>query len=159
MAQTDIHDALVKSEFDFQGRLGNFLISDLLQMIQLSGKTGTLTLLQGWNNRTITFEKGRISYVASGSRLPSQFDLLVRTGRLTRHQVEAFRQRRPGKTEEEMIDELITRKLLDRAAIETLQRATPRIRYLYPLPLAQLCVHLQGRRGKQDQRGRRFGRW
>ncbi|HYP58947.1 MAG TPA: DUF4388 domain-containing protein [Thermomicrobiales bacterium] len=118
MAQTDIHDALVKSEFDFQGRLGNFLISDLLQMIQLSGKTGTLTLLQGWNNRTITFEKGRISYVASGSRLPSQFDLLVRTGRLTRHQVEAFRQRRPGKTEEEMIDELITRKLLDRAAIE-----------------------------------------
>ena len=118
MAQTDIHDALVKSEFDFQGRLGNFLISDLLQMIQLSGKTGTLTLLQGWNNRTITFEKGRISYVASGSRLPRQFDLLVRTGRLTRHQVEAFRQRRPGKTEEEMIDELITRKLLDRAAIE-----------------------------------------
>ena len=118
MAQTDIHDALVKSEFDFQGRLGNFLISDLLQMIQLSGKTGTLTLLQGWNNRTITFEKGRITYVASGSRLPSQFDLLVRTGRLTRHQVEAFRQRRPGKTEEEMIDELITRKLLDRAAID-----------------------------------------
>jgi hypothetical protein len=118
MTQTDIHDALVKSEFDFQGRLGNFLISDLLQMIQLSGKTGTLTLLQGWNNRTITFEKGRISYVASGSRLPSQFDLLVRTGRLTRHQVEAFRQRRPGKTEEEMVDELIARKLLDRTAIE-----------------------------------------
>src|SRR5690242_17227372 len=118
MTQTDIHDALVKSEFDFQGRLGNFLISDLLQMIQLSGKTGTLTLLQGWNNRTITFEKGRITYVASGSRLPSQFDLLVRTGRLTRHQVEAFRQRRPGKTEEEMIDELIARKLLDRTAIE-----------------------------------------
>ena len=95
MTQTDVQDALVKSEFDLQGRLGNFLISDLLQMIQLSGKTGTLTLLQGWNNRKITFELGRISYVSSGSRLPSQFELLVRTGRLTRHQVEAFRQRRP----------------------------------------------------------------
>ena len=55
MTQTDIHDALVKSEFDFQGRLGNFLISDLLQMIQLSGKTGTLTLgqpaLATWSER------------------------------------------------------------------------------------------------------------
>jgi hypothetical protein len=118
MAQDDKQEALVKSEFDLQGRLGNFLISDLIQMIQLSGKSGTLTLLQGWNNRTITFEKGRITYVASGSRLPSQFELLIRTGRLTRHQVEAFRQRRPGKTDEEMIDELIQRKLLDRASID-----------------------------------------
>jgi len=118
MVQVDRQEELVKSEFDLQGRLGNFLISDLLQMIQLSGKTGTLTLLQGWNHRTITFEQGRITYVASGSRLPSQFDLLVRTGRLTRHQVEAFRQRRPGKSDEAMIDELVTRKLLDRAAID-----------------------------------------
>ena len=118
MVQIDRQEELVKSEFDLQGRLGNFLISDLLQMIQLSGKTGTLALLQGWNQRTITFEQGRITYVASGSRLPSQFDLLVRTGRLTRHQVEAFRQRRPGKSDEEMIDELIARKLLDRAAID-----------------------------------------
>ena len=118
MVQIDRQEELVKSEFDLQGRLGNFLISDLLQMIQLSGKTGTLALLQGWNQRTITFEQGRITYVASGSRLPSQFDLLVRTGRLTRHQVEAFRQRRPGKTDEDMIEELIARKLLDRAAID-----------------------------------------
>jgi hypothetical protein len=87
-------------------------------MIQLSGKTGTLTLHQGWNSRAITFEHGRITYVASGSRLPSQFDLLVRTGRLTRHQVETFKLRRPGKSEEEMIDELIRRKLLDRSAVD-----------------------------------------
>jgi hypothetical protein len=105
-------------ELDLQGKLGNFLISDVLQMIQLSGKTGTLTLYQGWNSRSITFEQGRITYVASGSKLPGQFDLLVRTGRLTRSQVELFRQRRPGRTDEEMIDELISRKLLDRAAIE-----------------------------------------
>jgi hypothetical protein len=118
MALDDRQDVLVKSEFDLQGRLGNFLISDLIQMIQLSGKTGTLTLLHGWNNRSISFEQGRITYVASGSRLPSQFELLIRTGRLTRHQVEAFRQRRPGKSDEEMIDEFIGRKLLDRAAVD-----------------------------------------
>ena len=118
MQRADLVGSSSPIEYDLQGRLGNFLISDLLQMIQLSGKTGTLTLLQGWNSRTITFEHGRITYVASGSKLPGQFDLLVRTGRLTRHQVETFRQRRPGKTEEEMVGELIKRKLLDRAAVD-----------------------------------------
>jgi hypothetical protein len=109
---------LQSPEYDLQGRLGNFLITDLFQMIQLSGKSGTLTLYQGWNSRSIIFEQGRITYVASGSRLPGQFDLLVRTGRLSRQQVELFRQRRPGKTDEEMIDELIKRKLLERSAID-----------------------------------------
>lgn len=102
-------------EFDLQGRLGNFLISDLIQMIGLSGKTGTLTLIQGWNKRTITFEHGRISNVASDARLPGLFELLARTGRLTRKQIEAFRARRPGRREEEMIGELLERKLLSQA--------------------------------------------
>jgi hypothetical protein len=99
-------------EIDLQGQLGNFLISDIIQMIGLSGKTGTLTLIQGWNSRTITFENGRITYVASGSRLPSQFELLIRTGRLTRQQIEAFKARRPGHTDQEMLRELVERKLL-----------------------------------------------
>ena len=100
--------------FDLQGQLGNFLITDIIQMIGLSGKTGTLTLIQGWNTRTITFEQGRITYVASGSRLPGQFELLIRIGRLSRQQVEAFRERRPGRSEEQMIAELVQRKLLSR---------------------------------------------
>src|SRR4051812_34169862 len=94
------------AEFDLQGRLGNFAISDILQMVSFSGKTGTLTLIQGWNTRTISFEQGRITYVAAGARLPSMFDLLVRTGRVQRTQLEAFRSRRPGRTEEEMMTEL-----------------------------------------------------
>lgn len=101
-------------EFDLQGRLGNFAISDILQMVSFSGKTGTLTLIQGWNTRTISFEQGRITYVAAGARLPSMFDLLVRTGRVQRNQLEAFRSRRPGKTEEEMMTELVQRQFLDR---------------------------------------------
>ena len=57
-------------EIDLQGRLGAFSISDIFQMFTYTEKTGTLAMIQGWNTRTITFEKGRISYVAAGSRLP-----------------------------------------------------------------------------------------
>jgi hypothetical protein len=105
-------------EYDLKGRLGNFLISDILQMVSLSGKTGTLTLIQGWNTRTISFEKGRICYVAAGARLPGMFDLLVRTGRLQRFQVEGFRVRRPGKTDDEMLAELVQRKILAREDLD-----------------------------------------
>jgi len=65
-------------EFDLQGRLGAFSISDIFQMFSYTEKTGTLAMIQGWNTRTISFERGRISYVAAGSRLPTIPDLLVR---------------------------------------------------------------------------------
>jgi hypothetical protein len=101
-------------EFDLQGRLGNFLISDIIQMIGLSGKTGTLTLIEGWNTRTISFEQGRICYVTAGNKLPGLFEMLVRIGRLNRQQVEAFKARRVGQRDEEMIQELVDRGLLSR---------------------------------------------
>jgi hypothetical protein len=104
--------------FDLQGRLGNFGIADILQMISFSGKSGTLTLIQGWNTRTITFDLGRICYVAAGARLPGMFDLLVRTGCLQRHQVEGFRLRRPGKTDDEMLVELVQRDLVHREDLD-----------------------------------------
>jgi hypothetical protein len=110
----DSRETLESPDFDLEGRLGNFAISDILQMISFSGKTGTLTLIQGWNTRTISFAQGRITYVAAGARLPSMFDLLVRTGRVHRNQLEAFRARRPGKTEEEMMTELVQRNFLTR---------------------------------------------
>jgi hypothetical protein len=118
MDRFDHKDAAGKPEFDLQGRLGNFLISDILQMIGFSGKTGTLTLIQGWNTRTISFDQGRICYVAAGARLPGMFDLLIRVGRLQRHQVEGFKARRPGKSEEEMLAELVQRRLLAREDLD-----------------------------------------
>lgn len=118
MDRFDHKDPGGKPEFDLQGRLGNFLISDILQMISFSGKTGTLTLIQGWNTRTISFDQGRICYVAAGARLPGMFDLLIRIGRLQRHQVEGFKARRPGKSEEEMLAELVQRRLLDREDLD-----------------------------------------
>jgi hypothetical protein len=119
MDMTVLHEIDDGTEVDLQGRLGNFAISDILQMISFSGKSGTLTLIQGWNTRTISFAQGRITYVAAGARLPSMFDLLARTGRMQRHQLEAFRSRRPGKTEEEMLTELVQRDFLSREDLDS----------------------------------------
>lgn len=79
-------------EFDLQGKLGAFSISDIFQMFSYTEKTGTLTMIQGWNTRTISFERGRISYVAAGSRLPTMPDLLVRNGIVDRSTIEEVAQ-------------------------------------------------------------------
>jgi hypothetical protein len=73
--------------WDLAGRLGTFSLSDIFQMLSFSGKTGTLTLIQGWNTRTISFRQGRICYIAAGTRLPTVLELLVRGGHVTRAQL------------------------------------------------------------------------
>ncbi|MCC6627538.1 MAG: DUF4388 domain-containing protein [Chloroflexi bacterium] len=75
---------------DLVGQLGAFTLSDILQMLGFSGKTGTLTLIQGWNTRTISFRQGRLCYIAAGTRLPTRLDLLVRSGHITRTRVAAI---------------------------------------------------------------------
>src|SRR6266480_3910731 len=77
-----------KDDFDLQGRLGCFNLSDLLQTLSFTQKTGTLTLIQGWNTRTICYENGRITYIAAATRLPTVVELLLQTGRLTIKQIE-----------------------------------------------------------------------
>lgn len=91
-------------EYDLQGKLGAFSISDIFQMFTYTEKTGTLTMIQGWNTRTISFERGRISYVAAGSRLPNISDLLVRNGRISRGEVE---QRRQGMSDADLVRSLL----------------------------------------------------
>jgi len=81
----DTHE---KEEFDLQGRIGCFTLSDLLQTLSFTQKTGTLTLIQGWNTRTICYEQGRITYIAAATRLPSVVDLLIQAGRLKPEQLE-----------------------------------------------------------------------
>jgi hypothetical protein len=81
-------DAQEKEEFDLQGRIGCFTLSDLLQTLSFTQKTGTLTLIQGWNTRTICYEQGRITYIAAATRLPSVVELLIQSGRITPHRLE-----------------------------------------------------------------------
>src|SRR5437870_13721386 len=79
----EIMDNNEKDDFDLQGRLGCFNLSDLLQTFSFTQKTGTLTLIQGWNTRTICYEQGRIKYIAAATRLPTVTELMMQTGRLT----------------------------------------------------------------------------
>src|SRR5947209_2953995 len=81
-------DTNEKDDFDLQGRLGCFSMSDLLQTLSFTQKTGTLTLIQGWNTRTICYENGRITYIAAATRLPTIVELLLQTERLNVRQLE-----------------------------------------------------------------------
>ncbi|MEX2425490.1 MAG: DUF4388 domain-containing protein [Thermomicrobiaceae bacterium] len=101
----------VGTEYDLQGKLGVFTLSDLFQMLSFSNKSGVLTLIQGWNSRTITFQDGRISYVAAGSRLPSMRDLLMRKGKVSREQVDDLT-RRGVHSDEAVVAELIRREMI-----------------------------------------------
>jgi hypothetical protein len=83
------------SSADLTGHLRTFSLSDILQMLSFSGKTGTLTLIQGWNTRTISFRQGRICYIAAGTRLLTILDLLVRGGHLGRQRAAMLRQQQP----------------------------------------------------------------
>lgn len=105
-------------EIDLQGRLGAFSISDIFQMFTYTEKTGTLAMIQGWNTRTITFEKGRISYVAAGSRLPTIAELLVRNGRVARDEVE---QRDRGRSDAELVGALLREGRINTSDIQRCQ--------------------------------------
>ena len=74
---------------DLEGSLNCFTLSDILQLLGFSGQTGTLTLKQGWNTRTICFEKGRLTYIAATTRLATIGELLLRAGKLTQQQLQA----------------------------------------------------------------------
>ncbi len=105
-------------EIDLQGRLGAFSISDIFQMFTYTEKTGTLAMIQGWNTRTITFEKGRISYVAAGSRLPTISELLIRNGRVRREVIDQYGY---GKSDPEIVGALLREGLINSSDIQRCQ--------------------------------------
>jgi hypothetical protein len=105
MVARQIASAKVDPDVDLQGKLSVFSLSDLFQMLSFTQKTGTVTLIQGWNSRTITFEDGRVSYVAAGSRLPTMVELLHRLGKVDREQIETLRAS-GARNEAEMIQQL-----------------------------------------------------
>jgi len=80
-------------EPDLQGQLSHILLIDILQMLSLSGQTGTLELRQGWNSRSIFFQEGRLTYISQGARPLSLGELLIKSGQLTPQQVEFLGQR------------------------------------------------------------------
>ena len=75
-------------EPELQGYLHHILLIDLLQLLSLSGQTGTLELRQGWNSRTIYFQEGRLIAISLGTRPMTLGELLIKAGWLTTQQVE-----------------------------------------------------------------------
>lgn len=82
-AVSQVAERLPAAEPDLAGSLRVFRLSDVLQMLAFADQTGTLSLEQGWNARSLTFERGRISYIAAATRLPSIEELLLSAGRIT----------------------------------------------------------------------------
>jgi hypothetical protein len=80
-------------EPDMQGRLRHILLIDVLQLLSLSGQTGTLELRQGWNTRMVFFQEGRLTHISQGTRPLSIGELLLKSGQLTVQQVEFLSQR------------------------------------------------------------------
>jgi hypothetical protein len=74
--------APLHQEPDLQGRLGIVALTDILQLLSGVGASGTLSLAQGWNGRTILFDQGRIVFVASVTPIPDTAALMVAAGRL-----------------------------------------------------------------------------
>jgi len=102
--------------YDLEGWLGAFTLSDLLQMLAFTHKTGTLTLIQGWNTRTITFERGRITYVAAGSRLPMLSELLVRAGAIRAEELASLAAEEPD--EARLLERLVKERRIEPEDIE-----------------------------------------
>jgi hypothetical protein len=113
-----IRPEIAEGEYDLRGHLGAFSISDIFQMFTYTEKTGTLTMIQGWNSRTITFERGRISYVAAGSRLPSIPELLVRNGRIRREMLD---QQGKGVADNVFVNDLLKRGIISEADLQRCQ--------------------------------------
>ncbi|HET7038021.1 MAG TPA: DUF4388 domain-containing protein [Thermomicrobiaceae bacterium] len=128
----------LESDIDLQGRLAAFSISDLLQMLSFTRKTGTVTLIQGWNSRTVTFEEGRISYVAAGSRLPSLTELLLRLGKVSREQVEGL-YANGIRSEDAVLRHLLEAGTVDEADLRRCQEQLLEIS-IYTLFLWRNCV-------------------
>ena len=80
-------------EPDLQGQLNHILLIDILQMLSLSGQTGTLELRQGWNTRGIFFQEGRLTFISQGARPLSLGELLVKSGQITQQQFDFLAQR------------------------------------------------------------------
>jgi hypothetical protein len=89
MALLPFDEQQVESGPDLVGQLRQFTLSDMLQLLSFSGQTGTLTLEQGWNSRSLTFERGRISYITAATRLPSLAQLLLSAGKVDAEALDA----------------------------------------------------------------------
>jgi hypothetical protein len=85
-----------------KGNLRDFTITQLLNLINLARKTGTL-IVEGPGERiTVSFREGKLAYAQSGSEDNSLVGVLYRANKLTAAQHKALKERTGNMTDKEL---------------------------------------------------------
>ncbi len=100
-----------------KGNLSDFTTTQLLNLINLARKTGTLSV-QGQDQNTedvtadISFREGKLIYAELGAQGGSLTQILHRAGKLTEDQARLIHERLQGKTDKQLGHRLIQSKLV-----------------------------------------------
>jgi len=85
-----------------KGNLRDFSTTQLLNLINLARKTGTLTISTKGNAAQVCFKEGKLIYATLGSADGHLADMLHKTGKLTAEQARTIREHAGNQTEKEL---------------------------------------------------------
>ena len=85
-----------------KGNLRDFTISQLLNLINLANKTGTLIIERPTEKVTVSFREGKLAYAQNGHEDNSLVTILYRTKRLTAAQHQALKARAGNMSDKEL---------------------------------------------------------
>lgn len=85
-----------------KGNLRDFSVTQLLNLINLAQKTGTLTLEGPDDIAWVSFRKGKLIYAQMGNQDGSLTGVLARAGKITAKQAEVIRANAPDKSDKEL---------------------------------------------------------
>ncbi|MGC9348193.1 MAG: DUF4388 domain-containing protein [Anaerolineae bacterium] len=91
-----------------KGKLEDFGITQLLNLINLARKTGTLYLQNSGEEACLCFREGKLIYAAMGSVEDSLPVILQRRGLFTADHVRMIREHMPGRSDQDIAKVLIT---------------------------------------------------
>jgi tetratricopeptide (TPR) repeat protein len=105
-----------------KGSLKEASLPDVIQLLFLGRRTGCLALADRHNFGTIYFEEGHIVYAAIVNRRDRLGDILVRSGRITKEQLEQAVGRQEGDREHKLGEILVELGAVERAELESYMR-------------------------------------
>lgn len=73
-----------------KGRLKDFSLTQLLNLVHLARKTGALSVDSHFGSAQLFFQEGKLVYAALSGKPNTLADLMLQAGKLTVHQVEAI---------------------------------------------------------------------
>ena len=101
-----------------QGSLAEAGLPDVLQLLALGRKTGCLSMLDGAMHGEIYLDQGRISYATVANRLDRLGEVLVKSGRITREQLQEATEAQARGSKEQIGKILVTSGHIERAELE-----------------------------------------